>query len=393
MSREAPIRVATVIAAPHWGGLQTVVVRTEAALRANGVARTVVIPPNPAIRARFEAAGCDVVEAPLRRLRRPPNWTANWRYALNFRSGIVRLCQIYKTIGADVVEVAGLHHLQPAFAAKRAGLPLVWAAHSTAIPQPLRTMTGFFVSAYADALLCSGATLARRHGGLSKAKTVSFRAPIDVSEFKPMAADRAYARASMNVGDQDCVVGALGSFGWQKNHGLLVQVAKSLSGKNLNLKFRICGNAVDADASYFERSVLDPINSYGLARNGYVEVIPQTLPPSSLLNGFDIFALPSRAEGLSLVTGEAAATGLPLLGADVGGVPDLIEPGVNGYLLNCDDVAAWAARIEELAADPERRKKLGAASRERALKTLGINCSAQDHERAYRLPICSNMKN
>lgn len=384
MSVERGLRIAAVVAAPHWGGLQTVIARTEELLRAAGVARTVIIPPNAAVRRRLEAAGCDVAEVEIKRLRRPPNWSANRAYIADFRAGIRRLAALYHEIDADVVDVAGLHHVQPAYAAKLAGLPLVWGAHSTAIAQPLRTLAGLHASVMADCILCSGASLKRRHGGLSPDKTVVFHAPVDTDEFKPDGRARLLARQALEVAPDDCVVGALGTFGWQKNHGLLVQVAKALSTRRGVLKFRICGTPADADASYFEQHVLSVIEEAGLAADGYVKVVEQTLAPSVLLNGFDIFALPSKAEGLSVVTGEAAATGLPLLCADVGSVPDLVEADCNGRLLSPTAMTDWAEAIEELSRDETRRVRWGASSREIALERVGLRAAAADHIKAYR---------
>jgi glycosyltransferase involved in cell wall biosynthesis len=61
---------------------------------------------------------------------------------------------------------------------------------------------------------------------------------------------------------------------------------------------------------------------------------------------------------------EAAACGLPLVLSDrVGAAHDLLEEGLNGTLVPVDGVEAAAAAIRDLAADPERRRRAGAASR------------------------------
>lgn len=62
---------------------------------------------------------------------------------------------------------------------------------------------------------------------------------------------------------------------------------------------------------------------------------------------FDIFVLPSRAEAFGSVFAEAALSCLALVGTNVGGIPEQIEDGVNGLLVNPDDEVALADALEK----------------------------------------------
>ncbi len=80
----------------------------------------------------------------------------------------------------------------------------------------------------------------------------------------------------------------------------------------------------------------------------------------------DAFVLASSYETFSLVTFEAAATGLPIIATPVNGVRELIEDGVNGYLI-APSTDAIAERLRGLASDPGLRERLGVAARSSAL--------------------------
>ena len=80
----------------------------------------------------------------------------------------------------------------------------------------------------------------------------------------------------------------------------------------------------------------------------------------------DAFVMASSYETFSLVTFEAAASGLPIVATPVSGVRELIEDGHNGYLIERDP-RAIAERLRRLAADPQLRIRLGRAARRSAL--------------------------
>ena len=84
----------------------------------------------------------------------------------------------------------------------------------------------------------------------------------------------------------------------------------------------------------------------------------------------DLFTLPSSAEAFGNVFAEALASGLPVVGSRVGGIPDLIEHGVNGFLVSSGDVTALAGAIKYLADDPQLREEMAQRNRAKAESNL-----------------------
>jgi len=77
----------------------------------------------------------------------------------------------------------------------------------------------------------------------------------------------------------------------------------------------------------------------------------------------DVFAFPTLEDPFGIVLLEAAASGLPLVASPFGGAtPDLVRDGVNGFVADPDDTAAWARALVALARDPGLRRRLGDAA-------------------------------
>lgn len=87
-----------------------------------------------------------------------------------------------------------------------------------------------------------------------------------------------------------------------------------------------------------------------------------------LLASFDVFAFPSRFEGLCLAVIEAQAAGVPVVATPVGGIPENVVEGETGFLVPPRDVRALAERISWCLAHPEEAARLAEEARRRVLE-------------------------
>jgi glycosyltransferase involved in cell wall biosynthesis len=87
-----------------------------------------------------------------------------------------------------------------------------------------------------------------------------------------------------------------------------------------------------------------------------------------LYKSVDIFALPSRAENMPNTIMEAMAAGLPIIASTVGAIPEMVEHGKNGFVLDCDAKDILADKISLLAYDRNLRLAMGAESQKRAMQ-------------------------
>ncbi|MGH9600403.1 MAG: glycosyltransferase family 4 protein [Terracidiphilus sp.] len=96
----------------------------------------------------------------------------------------------------------------------------------------------------------------------------------------------------------------------------------------------------------------------------------------------DVFLMPSRTETLGLVVLESMASGVPVVAARAGGIPEMIEDGVSGFLFDSEEQAA--AAVQRLLSSPEERESVGRAARAQALNWSWkmATCRLLEHYRA-----------
>ena len=123
----------------------------------------------------------------------------------------------------------------------------------------------------------------------------------------------------------------------------------------------------------------------GMGVEGAVKFHGPSSNVAEMLRGFDMFVLPSYAEGNSNAILEAMACGLPIVSTRVGGTPMLVGPEGDAYLINPGDRAALTAAIVRLDNDENERKRLGEAMRRRAETHFAINMIAERYREAYIL--------
>ena len=103
----------------------------------------------------------------------------------------------------------------------------------------------------------------------------------------------------------------------------------------------------------------------------------------------DVFLLPSELESFGLSALEAMACGVPVVGSDAGGLPEVVKHTETGYLLPVGDVEGMAARTLEILKCDERRRAMGRAGRRRAEALFGAERIVNQYERYYEKVLAS----
>lgn len=101
-------------------------------------------------------------------------------------------------------------------------------------------------------------------------------------------------------------------------------------------------------------------------------------------SAIDALLLPSANEGTPVSVIESLAAARPAVATEVGGVPDVVRDGVDGFLADVGDTDALAARLAELASDDERRERMGAEGRARVVGRYAVERLVDDVDLLYR---------
>ena len=123
--------------------------------------------------------------------------------------------------------------------------------------------------------------------------------------------------------------------------------------------------------------------SAALGISEHVEFAGMISDVRSILGGADIFALPSRHEGLPNALLEAMASSLPCVATRVSGSEDVIVDGDSGLIVPPEDPAALASALLKLLADQKRARAIGEAGRQRVQEFFSLQQATEHLERLY----------
>ncbi|MCW6529633.1 glycosyltransferase family 4 protein [Sphingomonas lycopersici] len=176
---------------------------------------------------------------------------------------------------------------------------------------------------------------------------------INHDRFRPDRRDLAWRR-SLGIADHEMAVGFLGRLVKEKGLDIFAEVSTELKRRGVAHKVLVVGE--------------------GPARDWFAEAVPDAVftgfqsgdALGRAVASMDVFFNPSVTETFGNVTTEAMASAVPVVAARATGAVDLVEDGVNGFLVPPRDVAAYADAIARIVADPALREAMGEAGHRKA---------------------------
>jgi glycosyltransferase involved in cell wall biosynthesis len=309
-------------------------------------------------------------------------------YALSFPS-FHRIRQIYEREGIDVLHchVPSLLSLACVLEARKKGMPSIATNHllSETFSRNLffdsAKFNNFFykiVNSFynlVDIVLCPsiyGLKTLRKYG--LKAKALVLSNGIELSKFSPNL-DHEQFDAEFGLKEENKKILYVGRLMEEKGLDVLLNAYSIVNAKMPNTNLIIVGKG------HLRANLEEGADKLGLENVVFTGFISDSLVRQAYASS-DLFVLPSYAEIQPLVLLEALAMGLPAIGTRVGGVPEMIVDGKNGYVLKPGDHEGMAEKIITILNDDTLRKEFSHSSL-RMARSHDIEKSADKLERLY----------
>ncbi|MBM3249393.1 MAG: glycosyltransferase family 4 protein [Candidatus Omnitrophica bacterium] len=198
---------------------------------------------------------------------------------------------------------------------------------------------------------------------------------IDADRFRPNNAfDKRQAKINLGLGSGP-VIGIIGRLSDVKGHIFLVEAMGQVLRSVPSAQLVIVGEG------RMKEGLISRARELGIEDSVYF--LPAVSDTRPMLQLMDIFCMPSLEEGLGLSLMEAMASGLAVVGSDIGGIKTLIRDGLNGLLVPPQDAESLGLAIVSLLEDERRRLMLAAEAREFIVKSFSCAKMAEETQKVY----------
>lgn len=211
--------------------------------------------------------------------------------------------------------------------------------------------------------------------GINKSKIKIILNGVDCEEHERSLA-KTEARARLELGENDFIVGCVASLTPEKGHMTLLKAFSEVHTATSEIKLCLVGEGPERNK--IENYIYDNKLSETVFLKGSRADIRE------LYKGFDVFILPSYQEGLPMVLLESMASGVPVIVTYVGAIPEIIQNNQNGIIIEPGNIGQMAQAILEINSNKEIRGTI----RKNALKTVKEKYSSdlmtEEYQQIYK---------
>jgi glycosyltransferase involved in cell wall biosynthesis len=282
----------------------------------------------------------------------------------------------------DILNVHHSHgHLLGGVAAKRSGHPVI-VIRTDHKRDPLKPSFGnrFLISRYADGMITFSERARREdstHFGFPLERVKKISPALDLTRYDPQRKFKEM-RAHFGIGPKEIIIGMIARFQKYRRTAVFLEAVKKISEAFPNVKVLLVGRSTQ-----LEQSVIQPMKQLGVEKwvvlGGY-----QTDHYLDTLACMDIFVfLMAGSDGTARALREAMAMGKPVIVANRGMLPELVEHGISGLVVNDSPEELFQATLQ-LLHHPEMREALGKAAYQKAHQDFQLDRQVEAVELFYQ---------
>lgn len=214
-----------------------------------------------------------------------------------------------------------------------------------------------------DAVIVPGEESRKRYIenlGIDAEKVTTVYGGVDHELFRPDPARRAAERTRLGIADDVVAFGLVGRLGAIKAPEVFIEAGAAVHAKNPKTVFIVAGKPASGHTIEEYQAVAAKFGAAGIRFVGFVDDV------AALMGALDAGVITSvGSEAHCRVGLEMMSTGLPVVGTDIGVIPEVVTDQETGYIVRSRSVPDLTAALERLASDRALREKLGAAGRKR----------------------------
>lgn len=198
-----------------------------------------------------------------------------------------------------------------------------------------------------------------------------------IEDTQLLSSSNSVSRTDFGIADDAIVLGAVSRLDAIKNHQLMLAALKKLPVRYAKVILLIVGDGPEREKLEKLTSDLDMVDR--VIFTGFRE------DATRLYKIIDIFLLPSFSEGTPMTLLEAMSARVPSIVSNVGGNPEIIEHGKNGFVFPSNDLEEFCKQLTLLCESKEKRKYMGDNARLLYEERFTVECMAREYQKIYSL--------
>lgn len=200
---------------------------------------------------------------------------------------------------------------------------------------------------------------------------------IELDLFQPVPNDVSHKiREKWKLPREAPVIGIVSKLWEGKGHWILIEALKEIKKEIKDVVLVIVGEG------YLYDKLVGMVNGNGLKNSVLFTGFQMNV--SEIIATFDLAVLPSFFEGMGRVLLEAMAMGKPVVASRVGGIPDLVEDGLNGILVEPGNVRELVRALIRILNNKELAAKMGSEGRQKVTEKFSADAMVRSIEKVYR---------